>query len=113
MKCECAKIEKCKKDRKILELAKAVILCMDPDATDIESSLKALESDIPYTYRTDNSGEICMAIDKLDDDIKPAIRDWLKKIEEESARLDKVEEDFVKRDKQYHSNLKKINLQYL
>lgn len=109
MECKCKEIELCRKDRELLNRARNVIEGMYPEATGIETKLDVLIANSPLAYKTDNIGEICAAIDKLDDDIKPTIKEWLAGIREAMECLDVKEDEYVREDREYHDSLRTLS----
>lgn len=105
MECKCKEIGMCREDKFLLSRAKSVIEGMYSEAAEIETRLNILNNNSPLAYETENIGEICDAINKLDDDIKPTINEWIAGISEKMIWLIAKEEEYVREDREFHDSL--------
>lgn len=104
MACRCEDIGKCKKDKGLLSIAlgKATNILSIDDC--IQEQLQSLMNNSPEAYTTDNIGEICTAIDKLNDDIRPATSELISEINAKQEELDAMIAAFEVEDAEFHAS---------
>lgn len=104
MACRCGELDLCDNDKGILIKARGVVEGMYTESEGIETKLGELKINSPQAYETDNIGEICTAIEELDDDLVPAIGEWLAKIDEALEALEEIKEAYKEEDRLFHES---------
>lgn len=102
MKCKCEEIQKCQQDREYLMEARVIVKEIYSETDGISRNLDRLVKYSPQAYETDNITEICMAIEELDNDIEPAVNDWISIIDKQYTLLEEMEMTLKEEDDAYH-----------
>lgn len=104
MACRCEELTLCEEDKAILIEARGVVNEMIPKSAEIAVQLGKMTVHSPQAYETDNIEEICTAIEELDDDLDPAIGDWLNEIDETLEALEEIEKAYREEDRLFHES---------
>lgn len=104
MGCRCEELALCEADKEILIEAKSIVKEMYPESAEIAVQLGKMTIHSQQAYETDNIGEICTAIEELDDDLDPAIEDWLTQIDKTLEALEEIEIVYREEDRLFHES---------
>ncbi len=103
MECRCEELEKCRDDKRILATALNETVSIIAQDNLLQNQLQGLMNNSPDAYTTENIGEICTAIDKLNNDIYPAASGLISEISAKQEELEAMIAKFEKEDDEFHA----------
>lgn len=103
MACRCEDIAICREDKRRLNKALNLTVSILAQDSLLQGQLQNLINGSPEAYTTENINEICIAINKLNDDIEPAASSLLAEIGNKQAELDGILERALEEDKRFHA----------
>lgn len=110
MVCRCEDLEKCKADKDILSNALHSTVNIVAWDNEIQKQLWNLMKSSPESYTTENIDEICTAMNKLNDDIKPAANQLMTEICSKIEELEEYIKKWKEEDTQYHEAEQQIRM---
>ncbi len=102
MACRCSEIRRCSSDMTQIMVAICRAKNTLPHVQSLENQLQALADNSPSAYTTESSGEISAAINKLDDDIPPALESLIAALEAKYDEMGDLKNRLQSEDDHHH-----------